>query len=57
MRSQGHETSFKALLYPFGNYLCIAFMMMVLGADVHHRRHASVCDAAAGLDSVPVYRL
>ncbi|MFB5746752.1 phenylalanine transporter [Cedecea sp. P7760] len=31
MRSQGHETSFRALLYPFGNYLCIAFMMMVLG--------------------------
>ncbi|VEC00362.1 Phenylalanine-specific permease [Cedecea lapagei] len=31
MRSKGHETSFKALLYPFGNYLCIAFMMMVLG--------------------------
>lgn len=31
MRSKGHDTSFKALLYPFGNYLCIAFMMMVLG--------------------------
>ncbi len=31
MRRQGHETRFKALLYPFGNYLCIAFMMMVLG--------------------------
>lgn len=28
---QGKETRFKALLYPFGNYLCIAFMVMILG--------------------------
>ncbi len=26
MRRQGRETQFKALLYPFGNYLCIAFL-------------------------------
>ena len=31
MRHKGRETRFKALLYPFGNYLCIAFMMMILG--------------------------
>ncbi|WP_299998386.1 phenylalanine transporter [uncultured Cedecea sp.] len=31
MRLQGKETGFKALLYPFGNYLCIAFMVMILG--------------------------
>lgn len=31
MRRKGRETRFKALLYPFGNYLCIAFMMMILG--------------------------
>ncbi|MCS3432387.1 phenylalanine transporter [Klebsiella sp. BIGb0407] len=31
MRQQGKETRFKALLYPFGNYLCIAFMVMILG--------------------------
>jgi phenylalanine-specific permease len=30
MRMQGRETRFKALLYPFGNYLCIAFMLMIL---------------------------
>ncbi|SUX29316.1 Phenylalanine-specific permease [Cedecea davisae] len=24
MRRKGRETRFKALLYPFGNYLCIA---------------------------------
>lgn len=31
MRCQGKETHFKALLYPFGNYLCIAFIVMILG--------------------------
>ena len=31
MRLQGKETRFKALIYPFGNYLCIAFMVMILG--------------------------
>ena len=31
MRHKGHETHFKALFYPFGNYLCIAFMLMILG--------------------------
>lgn len=30
MRRKGRETRFRALLYPFGNYLCIAFMMMIL---------------------------
>lgn len=30
MRRQGRETQFKALLYPAGNYLCIAFLMMIL---------------------------
>lgn len=30
MRRQGRETQFKALLYPFGNYLCIAFLGMIL---------------------------
>ena len=29
MRRQGRETQFKALLYPFGNYLCIAFLGMI----------------------------
>ena len=30
MRRKGRETLFKALLYPAGNYLCIAFMLMIL---------------------------
>ncbi len=30
MRRDGRETQFKALLYPFANYLCIAFMLMIL---------------------------
>lgn len=30
MRRKGRDTRFKALFYPFGNYLCIAFMMMIL---------------------------
>ena len=30
MRLQGRETRFRALLYPLGNYLCIAFMLMIL---------------------------
>lgn len=30
MRREGRETRFKALLYPFGNYLCITFMIMIL---------------------------
>jgi len=29
-RRAGRETRFKALLYPSGNYLCIAFMLMIL---------------------------
>lgn len=28
--TSGRETQFKALLYPFGNYLCIAFLGMIL---------------------------
>lgn len=31
MRRKGRDTRFKALFYPLGNYLCIAFMMMILG--------------------------
>lgn len=31
MRHKGRDTRFKALLYPLGNYLCIAFMLMILG--------------------------
>lgn len=30
MRRQGRETQFKALLYPLGNYLCIAFLAFIL---------------------------
>lgn len=30
MRRQGRVTRFKALLYPAGNYLCIAFLMLIL---------------------------
>lgn len=30
MRRKGRETRFRALLYPAGNYLCIAFMMIIL---------------------------
>ncbi len=30
MRRKGRETQFKALLYPAGNYLCIAFLLMIL---------------------------
>ncbi|WP_435953446.1 phenylalanine transporter [Dryocola sp. BD626] len=30
MRREGKDTQFKALLYPLGNYLCIAFMLMIL---------------------------
>ena len=30
MRRQGRDTRFKALLYPFGNYLCIAFLAFIL---------------------------
>ena len=30
MRRQGRVTQFKALLYPFGNYLCIAFLAFIL---------------------------
>lgn len=30
MRRKGRDTRFKALFYPLGNYLCIAFMMMIL---------------------------
>ncbi len=54
-RRKGRESKFKALLAPASNYFCIAFL--ILGADVHYRRHASVGDPAAGVDPVPVYRL
>ncbi|WP_435926633.1 phenylalanine transporter [Dryocola sp. BD613] len=30
MRREARDTQFKALLYPFANYLCIAFMLMIL---------------------------
>ncbi|WP_437615538.1 phenylalanine transporter [Erwinia sp. V71] len=30
MRRQGRVTRFKALLYPAGNYLCIAFLILIL---------------------------
>ena len=30
MRRKGRETQFKALLYPAGNYICIAFLAMIL---------------------------
>ena len=30
MRRKGRDTQFKALLYPAGNYLCIAFLGMIL---------------------------
>src|SRR5690606_29083362 len=30
MRRKGRETQFKALLYTAGNYLCIAFLAMIL---------------------------
>jgi phenylalanine-specific permease len=30
MRRKGRETQFKALLYPAGNYLCIAFLALIL---------------------------
>jgi phenylalanine-specific permease len=31
MRRQGRVTQFKALLYPAGNYICIAFLVLILG--------------------------
>lgn len=30
MRRKGRDTQFRALLYPAGNYLCIAFLAMIL---------------------------
>lgn len=30
MRRKGRETQFKALFYPAGNYLCIAFLALIL---------------------------
>lgn len=30
MRRKGRDPHFKALIYPLGNYLCIAFMLMIL---------------------------
>ena len=30
MRRKGRDTQFKALLYPAGNYICIAFLAMIL---------------------------
>ncbi|MGP3592219.1 phenylalanine transporter [Vagococcus sp. WN89Y] len=30
MRRKGRDPQFKALIYPLGNYLCIAFMLMIL---------------------------
>ncbi|STW40605.1 phenylalanine transporter [Klebsiella pneumoniae] len=56
-RRKGRESKFKALLAPASNYFCIAFLGLILAADVHYRRHASVGDPAAGVDPVPVYRL
>ncbi|VFS22079.1 phenylalanine transporter [Enterobacter cancerogenus] len=48
MRRKGRETQFKALLYPAGNYICIAFLAMILVLMWHHRRHAFVRHVAAG---------
>jgi len=31
MRRKGRDTQFKALFYPASNYLCIAFLVMILG--------------------------
>jgi aromatic amino acid transport protein AroP len=31
MRARGVEPAFKALWYPFGNYLCLAFLLLLLG--------------------------
>ncbi|MEK0167709.1 phenylalanine transporter [Pseudescherichia vulneris] len=31
MRRQGRVTQLKALLYPAGNYICIAFLVLILG--------------------------
>ncbi|WP_121500598.1 phenylalanine transporter [Entomohabitans teleogrylli] len=31
MRRKGRESRFKALFYPAGNYLCILFLVMILG--------------------------
>ena len=31
MRRKGRDTQFKALFYPASNYLCIAFLLMILG--------------------------
>lgn len=31
MRRQGRVTQFKALLYPASNYICIAFLVLILG--------------------------
>src|SRR5690606_33888263 len=31
MRDQGVDTHFKALWYPFSNYLCLAFVVFILG--------------------------
>lgn len=30
MNKQGIETKFKSIWYPFGNYLCLAFLAMIL---------------------------
>ncbi|MCL0001211.1 amino acid permease [Providencia rettgeri] len=31
MNKQGVETKFKSIWYPFGNYLCLAFLLLILG--------------------------
>ncbi|BBG59121.1 aromatic amino acid transporter [Providencia rustigianii] len=30
MNKQGIETKFKSIWYPFGNYLCLAFLLLIL---------------------------
>lgn len=31
MNKQGIATKFKSIWYPFGNYLCLAFLLLILG--------------------------
>jgi aromatic amino acid transport protein AroP len=31
LQRQGRRTEFRALWYPFGNYLCLAFMLLIVG--------------------------
>ncbi|SUG68994.1 phenylalanine-specific permease [Salmonella enterica subsp. enterica] len=57
MRRKGRETQFKALFYPAGNYLCIAFLalILVLMCTMDDMRLSAIF--AAGMDCVPVYRV